>query len=112
MSTSQATCEAMWLRTFFTKLDFKHEEATIILIDSKGSISFIKNPIHHNWLKHFNIRHHYVRELVHVCCNPNLGLATKARACEGVGQEGSPVVTFHAFGSAKECDRMNPHTPK
>jgi hypothetical protein len=43
---------------------------------------------------------------------PYLGLATKARACKGVGQEGSPRVTFHAFGSVGECEGMNPHTPK
>jgi hypothetical protein len=29
-----------------------------------------------------------------------------------VGQEGSLGVTFHAPGSAKECEGMNPHTPK
>jgi len=102
----------MWLRTFFIRFDFKHEEATAILIDSQGSISLIKNPIHHNWLKHINIRHHYVRELVHVCCNPSFGLVTKARACEGAGQEGSSRVTFHAFRNARECDEMNPHTLK
>jgi hypothetical protein len=44
--------------------------------------------------------------------NPNLGLATKARACEGAGQEGSPGITFHAPGSARECEGMNPHIPK
>jgi hypothetical protein len=46
------------------------------------------------------------------CCIPSLGLTTKARACESAGQEGSPKVTFHATGSAKECEGMNPHTPK
>jgi hypothetical protein len=46
------------------------------------------------------------------CCNPSLGLTTKARSYKGVGQEGSPRVTFHALGSAKECEGMNPHTPK
>ncbi len=29
------------------------------------------------------------------CCNLNLGLVTKARACKGVGQEWSPGITFH-----------------
>ena len=48
----------------------------------------------------------------YICRNPSLGLATKARACKSAGQEGSPGVTFHAFGSAKECEGMNPHTPK
>jgi hypothetical protein len=44
--------------------------------------------------------------------NHNLELATKAKACKSAGQEGSPGVTFHALGSAKECEGMNPHTPK
>jgi hypothetical protein len=46
------------------------------------------------------------------CRNPSLGLATKARACKSVGQERSLEVTFHVPGSAKECEGMNPHTPK
>jgi mRNA deadenylase 3'-5' endonuclease subunit Ccr4 len=46
------------------------------------------------------------------CCNPSLGLATKARACKCVSQEGSPGGTFYALGSAKECEGMNPHIPK
>jgi hypothetical protein len=46
------------------------------------------------------------------CHKPSLRLATKARACKNVGQKGSPGVTFHAPKSAKECEGMNPHTPK
>jgi hypothetical protein len=38
------------------------------------------------------------------CHNPSLELATKAKACKGTGQEGSPGVW--------ECVRMNTHTPK
>jgi len=34
-----------------------------------------------------------------MCHNPSLGLATKARACEGVGQKGSLGITFYAPGS-------------
>jgi len=37
---------------------------------------------------------------------------TEARAYKLVGQEGSLGVTSHAPGSAKECEGMNPHTPK
>jgi hypothetical protein len=51
-------------------------------------------------------------ETIHVCCNLSLGLTTKARACKGVGQEGSSGVKSHDFESAKECEGMNPHTPK
>jgi hypothetical protein len=46
------------------------------------------------------------------CHDLNLGLATKARACKSAGQEGSLGVTFHAPGSAKECEGMNLYTPK
>jgi hypothetical protein len=46
------------------------------------------------------------------CRNPNLGLATKAKAYKGVGQEWSPRVTFHAPDSAGECEGLNPPTPK
>jgi hypothetical protein len=46
------------------------------------------------------------------CRNLSLGLTIKARACKSVGQEGSLGVTFHAPGSAKECEGMNLHTLK
>ncbi len=39
-----------------------------------------------------------------VCCNPNLGLTIKARACKDIGQEGSLGVW--------ESVRMDIHTPK
>jgi hypothetical protein len=41
---------------------------------------------------------------LHRCCNPSLGVATKVRACKGVGQEGSLGVTSHAPGSVGECE--------
>jgi hypothetical protein len=44
------------------------------------------------------------------CCNPSLGLATKARACKGASYEGSPKVTSHAPGSAGECENENSHS--
>jgi hypothetical protein len=47
-----------------------------------------------------------------MCHNPSLGLATKAKACEGADQEWNPGVTFHASGSVGKCGGMNPHTPK
>jgi len=37
---------------------------------------------------------------------------TNARACKRESQEGSLGVTSHALGSARECERMNPRTPK
>ncbi len=45
------------------------------------------------------------------CRNPSLGLATKARACKGVGQVRRPGVTFHVPGNVGECEGMNPTLP-
>jgi len=36
---------------------------------------------------------------------------TKAKACKGVGQKGSPRLTSHVPGSVGECEGMNFHTP-
>jgi hypothetical protein len=55
----------------------------------------------------------FLQNEVHTRCrNPSLRLATKVRAYKVVGQEGSPRVTPHAFGSVRKCEGMNPHTPK
>jgi hypothetical protein len=47
-----------------------------------------------------------------VCRNLNFGLMTKARGYKVVGQEGSLGVMPHAPGSARDCEGINPHTPK
>jgi hypothetical protein len=39
-------------------------------------------------------------------------VAIKAKACKGVGQEGSPETTSHILGNVGECEGMNLHTPK
>ncbi len=66
------------------------------------------------WCNAHNIQvgAHMAKLVVLQCRNLNLGLATKARACKVVGQEGTLGGTFHALGSAKECEGMNPHTLK
>jgi hypothetical protein len=46
------------------------------------------------------------------CYNPNLGLATKTRACKVASQEGSLRVTSHVPGNVGKCEVMNLHTPK
>jgi hypothetical protein len=60
---------------------------------------------------------HNILQIHHVMLGPNcrnlsLGLTTKARGCKVAGQEKDPEVTSHAPRSAKECEGMNPHTPK
>jgi hypothetical protein len=54
---------------------------------------------------------HNQQQLKNWCYNPSFGLATKARACKGVGKKWSPGITFHAPGSVGECEGMNPTLP-
>jgi len=49
---------------------------------------------------------------VWICCSPNLGFATKARTCKGVGQEWILGIPFHVPRCVGECEGMNFHTPK
>jgi hypothetical protein len=49
---------------------------------------------------------------VFVYRNPNFGFATKIRGCKVVSQKGSPGIMPHAPGSARECEGIDPRTPK
>ncbi len=46
------------------------------------------------------------------CRNPNLGLATKVRGLQGCGPRRKPESHFTCSRECKECEGMNPHTPK
>ncbi len=58
------------------------------------------------------IEPNYFFPIVDYCRNLNLGLATKTKACKGVGQKGSSRITSHAPKSVGEYEGMNPHTFK
>ncbi len=47
-----------------------------------------------------------------MCCDPSLGLTTRARGYKVAGQEGSLGIMPHAPKSARECEGIDPHTPK
>jgi hypothetical protein len=64
MASTQATKEAMWLRTFLSSIGQLTEGPTIIRCDSQGSIDMGKNPEYHARSKHIDIQHHFVREQV------------------------------------------------
>jgi len=50
----------------------------------------------------FSVEAHWMHG---ACCNPSLGLMTKVKACNVVGQEKKP-------GNERKCEGMNLHTPK
>lgn len=63
MVVSYAIREAMWLRKLLEELGFPQKDATIIFSDNQGSLTLIKNLIHHKRIKHINIQHHFVKEM-------------------------------------------------
>jgi hypothetical protein len=80
-----------------------------ILTDLSNGVKFCSctycstNDIRSHYLPHWVNNHHIGNENL-ICCNPTFGLATKARACKDVGQEGSLGVTFYALESVGKCE--------
>jgi hypothetical protein len=70
------------------------------------------------WFGQLWFHNHSLRWLLMVppkdgfCYNLSLGLVTKVRVCKSVGQKGSPGGTSYTPGNARECEKMNLHTPK
>jgi len=63
MGETQATKEAIWLRSLLKELLGKEEPAaTIIYGDNQGAIALAKNPQFHARTKHITIQHHFVQE--------------------------------------------------
>ena len=61
---SEATKEALWLRTCLTELGFKQPTATRIEQDNQSTIAIANNPTNHNRTKHIDIMHHFIREAI------------------------------------------------
>ncbi len=62
-----------------------------------GTFRFIRHDIYNN------------------CRNPSIWLATKARGLRGCGprsRPGSHITCSRECKESKECEGMNPHTPK
>ncbi|KAF1314267.1 Retrovirus-related gag-pol polyprotein, partial [Globisporangium splendens] len=65
MALSEATQEAVWLKTFVRELgENTSDDPVKILEDNQGSIALAKNPEFHKRTKHIDIRYHFVREKV------------------------------------------------
>lgn len=63
--TASDTCRQMtWLRTFGSELGDDISRPTPLCVDNQGAIYLAINPVIDRRTKHFDIRHHYVREQV------------------------------------------------
>lgn len=54
--------EALWIRHLLTELSFATNNPTVIHQDNKSTIAIAYNPIHHQRIKHIDIRAHFLRQ--------------------------------------------------
>jgi hypothetical protein len=64
METSQASCEAIWLRNFLVGLFGRELSSTIIHCDNQICIKLSENPVFHDRSKHIEIIYHFIRDWV------------------------------------------------
>ena len=64
MAASEATKEAVYLRSFLDELGEGSNDPLSLACDNKAAIDLAYNPEHHQKTKHIERRHFYVREVV------------------------------------------------
>ncbi|KAG5325753.1 COPIA protein, partial [Pseudoatta argentina] len=64
MAISDATKEAVHLRSFILELSPGSNGKITLYSDNIGAIKLAENPVFHNRSKHIDVRHHFVRGIV------------------------------------------------
>jgi hypothetical protein len=60
MASSQASCEAIWLRKLLVGIFSVHMRPTMIYYDNQSCIKLFENPVFHDMSKHIEIRYHFI----------------------------------------------------
>ena len=61
---SDAAREANWLRNLYQEVGFSEKKSTLIYGDNQSALAIAENPCYHKRTKHFDIKHHYIRDQV------------------------------------------------
>jgi len=64
MATSQATCEAIWMRKIFVGIFGHMMDPTVIYCDNQSFIKLSEDHVFHNRSKHIDIWYHHLRDCV------------------------------------------------
>ena len=63
-----AACEAgkeiIWLRHLFDELGYPLPSSSTLFIDNMSAVSVAKNPEHYGWMKHLDLRYHWLKDVV------------------------------------------------
>ena len=64
VAMSRCAQQMVWMQTWLDEVEIRHVTPGVIKGDSRGAIALAKNTKDHGKVKHIDIRHHYIRELV------------------------------------------------
>jgi hypothetical protein len=62
VAAATGACQAIWLARLLTEIRDTKGSAPMLKVDNKSAISLIKNPVHHDRLKHIDVKFHVLRE--------------------------------------------------
>eukprot|EP00253_Pinus_taeda_P005594 PITA_05594 len=64
VAVTSAGTQALWLRKILEEIGEKQVQPTVIYCDNVSAIKLAKNPVHHSTTKHFDMKYHFIRDLV------------------------------------------------
>jgi hypothetical protein len=64
VAMSHCAQQMVWMQTWLDEVEIEHVKPGVIKGDSRGAIALAKTTKDHGKVKHIDIRHHYLRELV------------------------------------------------
>ena len=62
---SQSAQQMVWMQSWLSEVEVEFLIPGLISGDSQGAIALTKNTKDHRKIKHINIQHHYIWELLH-----------------------------------------------
>ena len=64
ISMLDAARDALWLWSLYSELGYYQPEPTLIRGDNLSALVVADNPRYHKCTKHFDIKHHYIRDQI------------------------------------------------
>ena len=64
VAVTSACTQVLWLRKVLEEIGEKQIHPTMIFCDNTSAIKLAKNLVHHRRTKHFDLKYHFIRDLV------------------------------------------------
>ncbi|XP_073041739.1 uncharacterized protein [Primulina eburnea] len=63
-SVALGTCEGLWIKMFLKELELEAIGPILEFCDNSATISIIRNPVHHDKIKHVEVDRHFIKEKI------------------------------------------------